>query len=1042
MESFGQKGNFTTRLEDSRGWPFEPAENSGPFQLSLDTGSYRLISLPSEQDSRRIARLTSVGEGKKITGKGPHPLELNTPVSSTWVEDKDDSPVVFTFNITAPVSANMSITNGFTASLFMEGKDDAVHVWSGKHKRTLPSGSYRLQVKPVKKSNYVPYQVSIGTNDLIPGLSYQISRPKTLRVSVGTASVVEFVSQGTLDASAELLDESAKTVLASNDDSYLDWNFAISRVLKPGRYFLKIQSPEEHFTTTRVFMRSMTDTLMSPLWASGAEEPVSLQCNLNRHIGIFPISLSDTGDIITCALQGKARMGCSIERKNGVQWVPVAQDQGLSPSITIPAVNKTQYRIRVWSDYSANENVTLTYANINSKFLSWKDVSSGFSMKTKRIGENNLVWFKVDLQDKAPGHFSAKGGDQDKINRIAVSTAVDSPFEGESSSWFSSTQQYAWVEVRFENQGKFRLKFEPMTLDNKKPLNIGLPGSRPQVFQTNQDKKSIGLLLVYSDGSYPLAGVLRESGGSPSLDIRDLTIDQGMWSGESRCAAVSFPDDRRKIAIWNSLPVPDGIEPSAELSWKELPLVEAGTQPYGTSSWKVEKPSARVTSFPKGAKYRVRVTIPHGCAAVFTRGDGSRILEYAHDGKKVREYLSDGEKLYLIGLQGEKSFDIAAFAIQSGQLSAPDRVFQSGEHLETRMVKEGSVMLPISAEISRKNLYYRGAINSVSYVDRGGLLKKEIRNGAQVGPGGFLVVDHASGWIKMDLCEGGSFAGVIACKWGASLDLKDVKNISQSSQYKLSDRVNWFSFTIKDTQHVNLSVPFPLAAILLKEDKPVNYQEAWEQFNWDLPLVKGKYRLGIHAINGYSLEGAELAVLFRPVEPITEKNPFRGFIASGESRIMSFEVEQKSSFGIGLRQTKETVNAVLFDTSGRQMAAGKQQFLTLNKGTYYLWLRVPASSEGTECTVYLFGQEPPPNEPPEKLVKWIISGGEGPRPVTDITGNDDDQDQLNARPSWMNQINDENMSDRDDSQENKEEYEGEEGGDEDYGESEESSEDR
>ena len=59
---------------------------------------------------------------------------------------------------------------------------------------------------------------------------------------------------------------------------------------------------------------------------------------------------------------------------------------------------------------------------------------------------------------------------------------------------------------------------------------------------------------------------------------------------------------------------------------------------------------------------------------------------------------------------------------------------------------------------------------------------------------------------------------------------------------------------------------------------------------------------------------------------------------------------------------------------------GKQQFLKLDKGTYYLWIRIPSSAEGTECTVFLFGQEPPPNEPPEKLVKWFISGAEGPRP--------------------------------------------------------------
>jgi hypothetical protein len=43
-------------------------------------------------------------------------------------------------------------------------------------------------------------------------------------------------------------------------------------------------------------------------------------------------------------------------------------------------------------------------------------------------------------------------------------------------------------------------------------------------------------------------------------------------------------------------------------------------------------------------------------------------------------------------------------------------------------------------------------------------------------------------------------------------------------------------------------------------------------------------------------------------------------------------------------------------------------------------MQVPSGAEGTSLTACLFGQEPPPNEPPEKLVKWIINGAQGPRP--------------------------------------------------------------
>ena len=271
--------------------------------------------------------------------KGPHVLELNTPVSSTWTEenpekkDNPGAPVVFTFNLPAPITSNLSISDGFRVSLYKNNSGSPEFTFSGRKKSDLEKGNYRLLVEPLRKGNLAPYQVSVNTNDLIDNLSYNVTRPKTIRVSVGNTSVVELMSQGTLDVSAQLLDESAKKVIASNDDSYLDWNFAISRILKPGRYFLKINSPEEQFTSTRVFMRSLADTLMDTIYSSGTVK--AIRCNLNRHIGIFPVSLSDTGDVICCALQGSAQTGCSIERRVGSEWLPIAQSQ-VSPCYFCP----------------------------------------------------------------------------------------------------------------------------------------------------------------------------------------------------------------------------------------------------------------------------------------------------------------------------------------------------------------------------------------------------------------------------------------------------------------------------------------------------------------------------------------------------------------------------------------------------------------------------------------------------------------------------------------------------------------------------------
>jgi hypothetical protein len=1027
IESMGQNGDFPIRLEDSMGWPFDPAENSKPYQLTLESGHYKLISLPTDQEGRRIARISSIVESQKLKGKGPHKLELNTTISSTWVDNQkksdpkgNDLPVVFTFTLPAQISAQLVISAGFTASLIKNGSDTAVFSWSGKRKEKLEMGSYRLLVKPKLKSNFAPFQVSVTTSDLIAGLSYELNRSKTIGVNVGTSSVVEFVSQGTLDVSAKLLDEKASTVIASNDDSYMDWNFGISRMLKPGRYFLKVESAEGDFTSTRVFMRSLTDTLMESL-STSAKEPKSVQCNLNRHIGVFPISQSDTGDIIAAAVQGKSRIGCSIERQNGEEWVLTAQTHGTTPSLSIPRQKNARYRLRVWSEDNMDETVSLAYSSISAKLIKWKDAADGLSGQTQNIGIENCAWVKIDLGNQAPGHFKVESN-HNSLNGIAVSESIDTAFLNESPDWFSSSQQYTWVELHFEHQGRFDVKVMPMLLESGQTFNIGLTGNRPRVFQTKQGDASVAVLSVETDGYHPLAGILSQSSnGPPVFNIRGLVVDQNVWIGDGKCATVSLPADQSKVVVWNSLSSNDGSQPSAKISWTVLPIIDAGAQSNGVSSWSVTKPSARMTHLAKGAKVRLRITIPPSGAVVVTRSNGTRLLAYSSgDESTVKEFITDGGELYLLGFKNDLSFDVATFVLSSGDAFALDNVLVQGKTWEVRMPHEGTQIVPLQGKVTKDKLYYRGAIRSIDWIGQDGILHPEIKDGTPVSSGGLLKLDHTDGWVKLDLCDGENPADIMSCKWGASLELTDVLPVKQSSQFKLCNRANWFSFEISDTQHVNLSAPGPLAAILLLDGKPVNYQEAWDLFNWDLPLTPGKYQLGIHAIAGASLDLTELAVLFRPIGLLSEEKPFQGYITPGESRLLSFDVQVKSVFGIGLRMTKETVKAMLYDCKGNVITQGKQQFLTLDKGRYYLWLRVPVASEGTECTVYLFGQKPPPNEPPQRLVKWIISGAQGLRPELEVPS-DEEENQANQRPSWMRSNLDDSVnqeSDVEGSQEN------------------------
>ena len=1031
FESIGQKGNFQLRLEDKDGWPFEPAVSAEPLELALAKGDYRLISLPTAQEGRRITRLFPIVEKRSIKGKGPHPLSLNTTMAATWVENpKQDSPgapAVFTFSLPAPIDARLQVTEGFKAALYRIGPNsqaDSLWLsWSGNRKAILPMGNFRITVLPEKKKNYAPYQVSVNTRDLIPGLAYALRKRQTLAISLGTASIVELGSQGMLDVTATLLASDGKTVLAANDDGFLDWNFSISRALKAGRYFLRTESAEPNFTATTVFMRALTDTLMDSLYAVGATntsggKSQSLQCNLNRRLGVFPLGSKDAGDILACSAQGKSRIGCSIEKSGPGpdldEWIPVAQTSGLTPSLSLPRSKDARYRLKVWSESNVDEKITVSYSAPTAHVADWKTAESGLTGQSEPLGADHHAWFKVDLGNHAPGHFRAVA-DQGQLTAIGVSTALDSVLiderdeRDESATWFASAERYAWIEFHSEQAGRFKIRLEPLLIENgkatiDKPMTMPLVGGKPRVFETRLSKGSLALLSVETDGGTPIAGIqARPDAGATQIRIQGLAVAPTVWLNPGRSATVSLPSDQSRAVIWNALPPLDGTAPSAKIMWTELPLVEAGPLTPGISAWSATKASARKIPMAKGDPVRLRITIPPSGAVLIKRGDGSSALECSLDEPLVREFLTEGGEVYLLALKDKAVFDIATYAISAP--NAKDRSAAMADQSlapetgwQVKLAREGTTLLPVAAKMDKPlGLYYRGAVKNAEWIGGDGLLRANLYNGAPIGPGGILKLTHSEGWAKLDLCDAKAPGDVMACKWGESLSPSGTTEVTQSSQLRLRERANWFSFAVKDTQHVNFSVPLPLSAILLRDGAPLNYQEAWELFNWDLPLPPGKYLLGLHPLAGSSLDGGALSILFRAISPFSEKRPFTTYLAPGESRLLAFDVVKKDKFGIGLRMTKETVQARLYDTKGDLIDQGKQQFVSLQPGCYYLWLRVPEGSEGTEVTANLFGQEPPPNEPPEKLVKWIINGEPGPRPNLQTAAETEPGKQ---RPEW------------------------------------------
>lgn len=247
LETAGLNKDFMSRLEEAGGWPVVSPSLRGEQRRYLRPGKYELISLPEPLESRRVTRLQKMEPARAIAGKGPHMLTLNEAVSNRWREEPGRPPDVYRFSVPAPLEADIRLPEEMQAALYRrESETGYKEILPGKKYFQLDPGEYEVRVVCQHESNLVPYNLTVYTWYLVPGLSQPVGQGKdSFWVSVPRDGLVELFSDGGQDLQGELLDRDGKVLLARNDDRQADWNFRISRFLTAGRYRLKVNTAPE-----------------------------------------------------------------------------------------------------------------------------------------------------------------------------------------------------------------------------------------------------------------------------------------------------------------------------------------------------------------------------------------------------------------------------------------------------------------------------------------------------------------------------------------------------------------------------------------------------------------------------------------------------------------------------------------------------------------------------------------------------------------------------------------------------------------------------
>ena len=250
----GLGGLFPVRIEDADGWPLTRPARPGDQTVELEAGEHRLVVLPQAVRARHVALVERIPDPLSRDGHGPFDLALGESVDHRWEEpterfrsladgDGDLPADRWRLDLSAPVGLRFTLSRGVVAEVVRLGDGQVLgRVTSLRGlDEAVTAGSYEIQVRPARRNNRVDYTLRVDPSGLLPGYGDSVEVPGTVPLSVGTSSLVEIASFGTLDVRARLLDSQGRQV-AQSDDRPGDWNLRLVRRLKPGQYMIDVSA--------------------------------------------------------------------------------------------------------------------------------------------------------------------------------------------------------------------------------------------------------------------------------------------------------------------------------------------------------------------------------------------------------------------------------------------------------------------------------------------------------------------------------------------------------------------------------------------------------------------------------------------------------------------------------------------------------------------------------------------------------------------------------------------------------------------------------
>lgn len=938
---------ITARLEDSEGWPLLPIGALDGLVQRLRPGSYRLVILPADVESRIVARLTRQQPAPAREGHGPYPLAFGVPATHQWREPTDrDAPRLpdqWDFSVAGTANIALRIDNGMAATLLRLDGDTPIRVGGladgTPFEAALPAGRYRIEARALGRNDRLDYTLSLNAEELQPDTPRTVSLPASIPFAIAEDRVVSLTSFGATALRGTLRNAEGRVVSRDEGQSE-DWNIATSRLLPAGRYTLDLAAITTEMSAVpqpggygededEEEAEGPGDDMESAGASEGdAEnsipEPGSVTLRLTlpqahpdrmaetsgtqvlEQGGVHRLTLpaAPDGSLILATAASSETLVLSLERQQtDGSWRSVTTDRGQAPVVAVPAQAGVTWRASVWPVSGGTAPV-----RFSARIATTPAQPPGRVTPVPVEGLPGLFLAALDAPGSAMLSVRAPGLRQADAPGRGLRPLEDgllAPQAGRAWLLATSGAPLDVSALRPSPGGATVLNLPP---GDTATLPV-LPGStRPRLWVARQDGPAIAMQAGRGMG-VAAGSTLALAGDAP------LRVTNGLSPNVARVALSLL-----EPAVAEEQPVTDAA----------TPLLPAHT--------------AQPLRLPEGGK-RLRLDLAPGTAAILGWRGAEAVTIWPGDAATSRLVEGNWTELLLVNT----TLAAAPAALALSPLDAPPLALRPGLPLKRFIGAAGSVMMPVSPTAGQR-IATAGA--TARFIGADGTIAEGPRLSA-TGPG-WLVLEHGPGPIVAWL------EGEGATPWPPG----QPQPVAVPRQLRLAGDSMALSLSLTEPVllHARTTAPVVLA---LGEGAPRIFPSGAE-FHRYLPAGNATLRL-LSPQDG-PLSGS-LELTATSVTPAEEGLGAPVMVGAGNSALFGFQLPREGWVGLGIRAEPDHATVRLLDADGTEKGRGLAQLHRLPAGRYIIEASVPPDAGTTAIRPALLGLTPRPSGPPPEIAR-------------------------------------------------------------------------